>query len=178
MKKIDLFFVLILCVVSFGCKTTTVKDDRASSGLIKLELVELGDAKLVVEHKIGKASEHRKSLKDELWIYDDEANNTQMGTLTFNSETQLVKGITFVPSLESKESKIDFLMKQKFPEIKFEEIIPNRCQKDFLSTSMFYVNRKQGIIIRYNPHSQIVESYSKVVNTYTDELVKSITSCP
>lgn len=178
MRKSNFFLVLLLWISVSGCNISATKDSSTSPIPIKLEDVELGDVKSAVEKKIGKASEYREFKKDELWIYDNKSSGSQLGPITFDSETKKVKGITFVPDLESNESKIDFLLKKKFAHIKFEDVSPNRCQKDFIPTSVFYINKKEGVIIRANQHSQFVESYSKVESIYMDDVVKSIVSCP
>lgn len=177
MRKNNIIFMLFLWISISGCNISATRNSSTAPIPVKLEDVELGDVKSVVEKKIGKASEYRELKKDELWIYDNKSTSSQLGTITFDSETQKVKGITFVPDLDSNESKIDFLLKKKFANIKFEEISPNRCQKDFIPTSIFYVNKKEGVIIRANQHSQFVESYSKVESLYMDDVVKSIVSC-
>jgi hypothetical protein len=178
MRKSNTFFMLLIWMGVLGCKISTIKDVSIPSNPHRLEDVKVGDVKSDVERKIGKASEYREFKKDELWIYDNNSSGRQLGTITFDIETQKVKGITFVPDLESKESKIDFLLKQKFTNMKFEEILTNRCQKDYIPTSVFYVNKKEGVIVRYNRHSQFVESYSKAESMYMDDLVKTIVSCP
>ncbi len=178
MRKSKLFFKLLLGLVVLGCQSTTTRDTSVVLPSKKLEDIILGDDKSSVDKKIGKASEIRESKKDELWIYDSEPAGNQLGTITFDTETQKVKGITLVPDIDSKESKIDFLLKHNFGHLKFDEIFPNRCQKDFFPTSAFYINTSDGVSIRYNRHTQIVESYSKVENTYLYELIKSITNCP
>lgn len=179
MGKSNILIMLLLWISVLGCRTYIIKDPPPPSySSIKLDSVDFEDLKSSVEKKLGKASEYREYKKDELWIYDNSFNGTQLGAITFDSRTQKVKGITFVPDLDSRESKIDFLKEQKFSHLKFEEVLPNRCQKDFISTSIFFINKKEGIIIRYNRHSQLVESYSKVQSSYMDGLVDDIKNCP
>lgn len=109
------------------------------------------------------------------WIYDG-PNGYQRAAAVFDSSgTVIVK--VFMPVENEPDEKLNFWLKEKFAQFKFEEIASQRCHRDFIPAEIYYINSQHGIVIEFNRHYKYVESVKWMSSLQAQELGNKTKFC-
>ncbi len=114
MKKNKMIFFFLFISYTLGCSSTSKQQSINPIAPETFEKINIGASKNDVLKELGKASEQRTEGQFEHWIYsNNDTDNTQIGSISFDSFSQKVIGVTVIPPLDSKIGQIDFLKNKK-----------------------------------------------------------------
>ena len=170
---LSLFFVLSSCASIDQSSQKNLSIDR-------FDAITLGQKKKDVVDHIGSPSEVRaKDSKDrELWIYNDHgAESLQRGSITFDTKTNTVLGVTVLPRPADREWQLDYLLKNKFAKTAFEKFALQRCGGDVSPEKVYYINVANGIVIEQNNRSFAIESFFWTTPDYVKDVIEKIRVC-
>jgi len=174
------FFIHCVAVSLFfaSCAVKQMETPRINIFVPQVEQLKLGSTKNEVESILGKT--YRVSLPvDKLdyegWIYDW-ADQGQRAAVIFDA-TEVVMAKVFKPFENEEEDKLDFWLKKKYSELKFEIVPSPRCSKDFTPVEVYYINLAQGIVIQFHRQYRYVESVKWMTREKAAETLTRIKSC-
>lgn len=178
MKKNNLSILFIFATLIHGCTTTPKKNMPTAISTEAISKINLGTTKSDAINFLGLASEQRTDELNEYHIYNDtDDDGTQIGAISIDKKLLKVNSITIVPTLDSSESQIEFLKNKKYSNIEFINIPLQRCQRDYIPNDTFFINQKNGIIIRYNNHAKYVEEYTLTSSDLVEKFIIDIKNC-
>jgi hypothetical protein len=171
----SIFLVLSSCISTEKVAETELSTDR-------FDLIFLGHSKEIVSKILGQPSEVRRIKSDvgdsELWIYNDHSVEThQRGAVRFSGTLSSVTGVTVIPSADSKELQLDYLLNVKFVGVVFEKVPIQRCGQDFSSEKIYYINAEKGIVLEQESQTAQVLSFFWANPDYIKEMRQKIKFC-
>ena len=155
-------FVISSFVVMAACTTATTKEAVQNISIGTFEKVSIGATESVVQKTIGIPQQNLKvkinKRIETVWFYEKPGVNApQRAAVSFDINSQKVISKTFIPSEGEPEQALSFLLKNKFPSVKFETFHLPRCA-DLVPPESMSVDYESGISITFNRSSEHVES--------------------
>ena len=157
--------------------TSAVKHRRPIS-LEQIEQLPLGIPSSEVLKSLGEPHEIRdgEGGAGSLWIYDGPNGDVQRASMSFDSGKRLLSKMV-MPDEAEPESKVDFLLKSKFPNRNFVSVNFPQCGMDFISESSVYADLATGLSILYLKTRKEVEALGWSTPAQLKQDLADIASC-
>lgn len=172
--------ILISLIFMTSC-ATLVSPRKPDLNIGTIESVKLGSDAKTVSDILGSASEIRRMKahpNTEFWIYNNsDPVESHRATVEVDSGTRRVMAVVITPSEREAESKIQFLLKTKFSASTFQIVPLQICSRDYIPSQVFYVDVKNGVLIRSNKNTDEVENFSRVSGKAATDLIDKIKKC-
>ena len=153
MKLIQSFFIIFLS----SCATNLTNSQIQKLDYEKAFSFVIGStSKSEIIEKIGSPIRKREKENFSTYIYEDVATGAQRLSLNFSSDQKL-SGILWIPFSDEKEIKLKNAM-ANFKEAHFEIENVSEDNPHNLSQVTSYIDKKKGIVLRYNTALNSVEA--------------------
>lgn len=146
MKLLIGIFMLSL----LGCAAMQSRPSLTDS----FHLIKRGDTPDVVIKKVGQPKKINGT-----WYYFGK-NQKEIKSEIYFSTNKKVESLTVYPQQEGDEDQLQILLLNTFKDLSFIHLKKISCQKPYYFSNEFYINKENGIVIRYNTKRQFVDYYA------------------
>jgi hypothetical protein len=179
--KNSIFYITLINLVFVTACTSIHKKSSDVLSFAQLNNVDLGLSQDQIQSTLGRTYQYdppSEKMNTYGWIYYGENDQPwQRAAISFDTKNHRVVSKTFIPFENENENDINFLLENKYPDLKFEKIPLERCDRDFIPSEIFYINLAMGIIIKFNGNDKSVESITWTSSENAQLKIKKIKSC-
>lgn len=174
------FIALLLLFFFQGCLTAKKNSNIQSIEFVEIEKLSLGTdfeaaKKIDLPYEVVDSKDKNENLN---LIYFNKSNSFQIATLSFSPVTKklIYKKINLTDD-NVNESKLDYFLKEKNQNLKFEIASYAVCGGHYLNPQKKYYNIDNGIILEYRPQDETVESITWTTPEIVERVIKDMQSC-
>lgn len=172
-------YLFLIFLFMLGCSLSPKNNSTSKLSLNNFDQIKVDSSVNMLTPNLlipqGKTS-NKENLKEEFWFYNDEKSN-QIATLTIDKDTKKIIEIISIPGENDSEIKIDYLVKNKFPKSDFEKFELQRCKRHYIPTTVYFIDRKNGLIIKGDKAHNETLNYSRTSSERTAEFIKKLVGC-
>lgn len=151
----------LLILILFSLSACASVDKMSSLNFITAMNLKIGStSEKDATEKIGMAGVRSEKNGYYTIDYDDPKTGYQRLSLNFDSETQILKSILWIPTEGEKELTL-LGAQEHFKNAHFVQVKESTSNSHSVSSMLVYIDEQKGISIRYNPNSQAVEALAK-----------------
>lgn len=156
------FCILVTALLSVSCSSGSMRSEpqKRQISMNQMEALKLGEPIDEVLKVIGAPEKKMMNDGTPLWIYRDATNGYQRVALGLDSDSRSLRNKTILLNEADAESKVDYLLKEKFRSLQFREVRFPQCGKDFVSGDALFVADAEGISIRFSKSQRVASAIS------------------
>jgi len=142
----------------------------------QIEQLPLGVESESVVKMMGPPDEKREVGGETIWIYDTSDRTMQRASFSLDQKRKLVSK-TFIPIESEPESKVDFVVKNKYYQYEFGVVDFPQCGMDYVSSRALYADVGSGLSVLYNKESNETEAIGWMSPAQLRQDIEDIKSC-